>query len=104
LRILGRDFQGRKTLAHIPGWDKHGLHEYSIVLIEGGGPKDTPGVNYSLIRGSLDFNLPTKQRVHSRSKFGLVRRDVVRYNRGDYPCWWGNPNHPLYPKDPKNVF
>jgi len=104
LRMLGERFQGRRTLAHIPGWDKHGLHEYSVVIIEGGGPKDTPGVNYSAIRGLLDFNLPTRQRVRSRSKFGLTRRDVSRNKEFDYPVWWGKPNHPNYPKNPDNIY
>jgi len=104
LRILGEKFKGRRTLAHIPGWDKHGLHEYSIVLIEGGGPKDTPGVNYTAMRGLLDFVLPTKQRTRSRSKFGLTRRDVFRNSKFDYPRWWGNPQHPDYPKNPENIF
>ena len=44
--------------------------------MEGGGPKDVPGVNYSLVRGLLDFVLPEKKRVRSRSKFGIRRHEV----------------------------
>jgi ribosomal protein S12 len=53
--------------------------------LEGKGPKDVPGVNYSLIRGSLDFQIPEKHRVHSRSKFGLKRSDVKRNDDYIYP-------------------
>lgn len=104
VRILGKKGRGRRALAHIPGWDKNGLHEYSVVILEGGGPKDTPGVNYSLIRGLLDFNLPTKERVKSRSKFGLVRRDVSRNIDFDYPRWWNQEKHCDYPKNIENVY
>lgn len=104
VRILGEKFSGRRTFAHIPGWGFHGLHEYSIALLEGKGPKDVPGVNYSLIRGCLDFQLPEKQRVQRRSKFGLKRNMVRRNDDFTYPRWWEKPDHPKYPKKSENVF
>jgi len=84
VRVLG-NFKGKKAFAHIPGKGFHGLNDFSTALIEGGGPPDLPGVNYSLIRGSLDFILTEKHRVHRRSKFGLKRVDVERNEKYDYP-------------------
>jgi small subunit ribosomal protein S12 len=70
VRILG-NFLGKKAFAHIPGIGSHGLSEYNIVLVEGGSPKDAPGVNYSLIRGVLDFDeFEPYGRRKRRSKFG----------------------------------
>jgi len=60
--------------AHVPGIGKHGLQEYSIVLVEGGNPPDVPGVNYTLIRGIYDFDkLEEYERKKRRSKFGTPR-------------------------------
>lgn len=60
--------------AHVPGIGKHGLQEYSIVLVEGGNPPDVPGVNYSLIRGAYDFDkLEEYVRRKRRSKFGTPK-------------------------------
>lgn len=60
--------------AHVPGIGKHGLQEYSIVLVEGGNPPDVPGVNYTLIRGVYDFDkLEEYARKKRRSKFGTPR-------------------------------
>jgi small subunit ribosomal protein S12 len=60
--------------AHVPGIGKHGLQEYSIVLVEGGSPPDVPGVNYTLIRGVYDFDkLEEYERKKRRSKFGTPR-------------------------------
>lgn len=103
VRVLG-NFKGKRAFAHIPGGTYHGLHEYSIVLIEGGGPPDLPGVNYTVIRGALDFCLNLKYRVKRRSKFGLTRRDVVRHDDLDYPNWWGDTNHSKHPQKMINAF
>jgi len=60
--------------AHVPGIGKHGLQEYSIVLVEGGNPPDVPGVNYTLIRGVYDFDkLEEYARKKRRSKFGTPK-------------------------------
>lgn len=104
VRVLGEKFQGRRTFAHIPGWGFHGLHDYSVALLEGRGPKDVPGVNYSLIRGCLDFQVMEKQRVRRRSKFGLKRSFVTRNDDFDYPRWWGKVNHPKHPKNFSNAY
>jgi len=64
--------------AHVPGIGKHGLQEYSIVLVEGGSPPDVPGVNYTMIRGVYDFDKPEEyKRRKRRSKFGTKKRPVV---------------------------
>jgi small subunit ribosomal protein S12 len=64
--------------AHVPGIGKHGLQEYSIVLVEGGNPPDVPGVNYTMIRGVYDFDKPEEyKRRKRRSKFGTKRPVVL---------------------------
>jgi len=43
-------------------------------MVEGGNPPDTPGVNYSLIRGVYDFDKKEDYvRRQRRSKFGARR-------------------------------
>lgn len=65
----------RRIFAQIPGWG-HNLHEHSVVMIEGGGAKDLPGVSLSLMRGLLDFTGPEVfDRQNKRSKYG-VKREV----------------------------
>ena len=65
----------RKTIAHIPGIG-HSLRRYSKVYISGVGARDLPGVNYSCIRGKLDFEgLRTKTK--RRSIYG-VKRDPIK--------------------------
>lgn len=64
--------------AHVPGIGKHGLQEYSIVLVEGGSPPDVPGVNYTMMRGVYDFDKPEEyKRKKRRSKFGTKRPIVL---------------------------
>lgn len=72
LYILG-DFRRTRAFAYIPGLGFHGLNQYNIVLLEGGGPKDSPGLNYTLLRGKLDFySLEPYGRRNRRSKFGVI--------------------------------
>ncbi|XP_063931655.1 small ribosomal subunit protein uS12-like [Zophobas morio] len=52
---------------------KHNLSPHSSVLVRGGGRKDLPGVNYSLVRGNRD--LGGADRVHARSKYGAKKSD-----------------------------
>ena len=44
---------GKRVHAYIPGVG-HNLQDHNIVLVQGGGPQDTPGVKYSIIRGKYD--------------------------------------------------
>jgi small subunit ribosomal protein S12 len=56
----------------IPGIGEHYLQAHSSVMVRGHGPKDTPGVNYHLIRGKYDFHrVETYGRKNRRSKFGV---------------------------------
>eukprot|EP00834_Sanchytrium_tribonematis_P005939 NODE_396_length_8125_cov_0.508472.p6 type:complete len:152 gc:universal NODE_396_length_8125_cov_0.508472:5257-4802(-) len=62
---------GRSVLAYIPGIG-HSLQEHAVVLIRGKGPKDLPGVNYTVCRGTLDC-VGVEGRITSRSKYGAKR-------------------------------
>jgi len=65
-------FNDKKVFAKIPGIGEHRLQNHALVMIRGHGPKDSPGVNYHLIRGLCDFNTSeTYGRKNRRSKFGL---------------------------------
>lgn len=67
--------------AKVPGIGNPGIQEYSNVMVEGGSPPDTPGVNYTLIRGLLDFDKEeTFFRKKRRSKFGLKQPILPRDN------------------------
>lgn len=67
-------FNNKKIFAKIPGIGEHHLQAHSIVLVRGHGPKDSPGINYHLIRGACDF---VKEelfgRRNRRSKFGVKK-------------------------------
>ena len=56
---------------YIPGIG-HNLQEHSVVLIRGGRVKDSPGVRYHIIRGTLD-TAGVKDRKQARSKYGAKR-------------------------------
>jgi small subunit ribosomal protein S12 len=62
----------KKLFAKIPGIGEHFLQAHSLVLIRGHGPKDSPGINYHLIRGLYDFHkVELFGRRNRRSKFGV---------------------------------
>src|SRR6201988_3384225 len=56
---------GAEVTAFIPG-EGHNLQEHSIVLVQGGGVRDLPGVRYRVIRGALDAS-GVKNRKQARS-------------------------------------
>ena len=67
----------KKIFAKIPGIGRHFLQAHSTVLIRGHGPKDSPGINYHLVRGAHDFHrLELFGRKNRRSKFGVKK---IRY-------------------------
>lgn len=67
-------YNGKKLFAKIPGIGDHFLQAHAVVLVRGHGPKDSPGINYHLIRGKYDFNkLETYGRRKRRSKFGVKK-------------------------------
>lgn len=67
-------FNSRRIFAKIPGLGEHRLQSHALVLVRGHGPKDSPGINYHLIRGLYDFHvIELYGRNHRRSKFGVKR-------------------------------
>lgn len=69
-------FNDRRIFAKIPGLGEHRLQSHALVLVRGHGPKDSPGINYHLIRGLYDFhNRENYGRQHRRSKFGVKKND-----------------------------
>lgn len=63
----------KRVFANIPGIG-HNLREYSVVMVRGGSANDLPGVNYTVIRGILDFTkLEDFGRRAGRSKYGVPR-------------------------------
>lgn len=67
-------FSGKRIFAKIPGIGEHFLQAHSIVFVRGHGPKDSPGINYHLVRGLYDFNrIELFGRRNRRSKFGVKK-------------------------------
>jgi ribosomal protein S12 len=67
-------YNNKRVFAKIPGIGESRLQAHSIVLLRGHGPKDSPGINYHLVRGLCDF---VQQegfiRTQGRSKYGLKK-------------------------------
>lgn len=62
----------KRIFAKIPGIGEHFLQSHSVVFVRGHGPKDSPGINYHLVRGLCDFiKVEPYGRKNRRSKFGL---------------------------------
>jgi len=69
-------FNNKRVFAKIPGIGEHGLQAHSIVMVRGHGPKDSPGINYHLVRGLYDFiKMEIYGRRNRRSKFGVKQLD-----------------------------
>jgi len=67
-------FNDKRVFAKIPGIGEHFLQAHSVVLLRGHGPKDSPGINYHLVRGACDFlREETFGRRRRRSKFGVKK-------------------------------
>ena len=67
-------FNNKRLFAKIPGIGEHFLQTHSIVFVRGHGPKDSPGINYHLIRGLCDFvKIEPYGRRNRRSKFGVKK-------------------------------
>ena len=73
LRKVGkvRLSNGAEVIVFIPG-EGHNLQEHSVVLIRSGAVKDLPGVNYRVVRGTLDTQ-GVKDRKRGRSKYGTKK-------------------------------
>ena len=67
-------FNNKRIFAKIPGIGEHGLQSHALVFVRGHGPKDSPGINYHLIRGLCDFiKVEPYGRKNRRSKFGVKK-------------------------------
>lgn len=65
-------FSGKRIFAKVPGIGEHKLQAHSLVFVRGHGPKDSPGINYHLVRGLCDFDyIEPFGRRNRRSKYGL---------------------------------
>jgi small subunit ribosomal protein S12 len=62
---------GKEVNVYIPG-EGHNLQEHSTVLIQGGGVKDLPGINYRVIRGTRD-TAGVNGRKQGRSRYGAKK-------------------------------
>ncbi len=62
---------GMEVTAYITGIG-HNLQEHSVVLIQGGGPKDLAGVRYRVVRGAFD-TAGVAKRAQGRSKYGAKK-------------------------------
>lgn len=62
---------GAEVTAYIGG-EGHNLQEHSVVLIEGGGVPDLPGVQYHVVRGAGD-TAGVENRRNSRSLYGAKK-------------------------------
>jgi small subunit ribosomal protein S12 len=64
----------KRVFAKVPGIGEVNILPHFIVFVRGHGPKDSPGVNYHLVRGMLDFDmLENFERRKRRSKFGVSK-------------------------------
>jgi len=67
-------YNGRRLFAKIPGIGEHFLQAHAVVFVRGHGPKDSPSINYHLVRGLYDFNkIELFGRRNRRSKFGVKK-------------------------------
>lgn len=70
-------FNDKKIFCKIPGIGEHRLQNHALVLVRGHGPKDSPGINYHLVRGLCDFHvIELYGRTNRRSKFGVKRHSA----------------------------
>lgn len=69
----------KRVFAKIPG---SGVlpQKYNVVLVRGGGYRDTPSVNYSLIRGSLEC-IPIFKKTRRRSIYGVPMTERLRLRK-----------------------
>ena len=72
------NINGKRLFAKIPGIGEHYLQTHSVVFVRGHGPKDSPGINYHLVRGCYDFiKEEAYGRKNRRSKFGAKRPKIL---------------------------
>lgn len=69
--VRARLTNGVEITAAIPG-EGHNLQEHAIVLVQGVGPADLPGVKARVIRGALGTE-GVKNRKRNRSRYGAKK-------------------------------
>lgn len=74
--LLKRKIRPTRLTAHIPGIG-HTLKKFGKILLRGRGPRDLPGVRYSLVRGVLDF-LGLRNKRRRRSIYGAAQNDLSK--------------------------
>ncbi|KAJ7134448.1 hypothetical protein C8R44DRAFT_770503 [Mycena epipterygia] len=62
---------GKSCMAYIAG-EGHNLQEHSVVLVRGGRAQDLPGVQYKVVRGTLDLG-GVVNRTTARSRYGVKK-------------------------------
>ncbi|CAK5284278.1 unnamed protein product [Mycena citricolor] len=62
---------GKSCMAYIMG-EGHNLQEHSVVLVRGGRAQDLPGVQYKIVRGTLDLG-GVVNRMRARSRYGVKK-------------------------------
>lgn len=67
------------VFAKIPG-SGNLPQRFGVVLVRGKGYKDTPSINYSLIRGALEC-LPLFNKTRRRSLYGVRKPDKLKLRR-----------------------
>lgn len=70
---------GRRVRAKIPG-ETLRPQKNSVILLRGKGMKDTPGLNYTVIRGALDC-LGIYNKLRRRSIYGARNTDKIHVRR-----------------------
>lgn len=64
----------KKSITYIPGGE-HNLKKFSKVLVRGRGPRDTPGVYTSCLRGQLDL-MALFHKSKRRSIYGVAKKFI----------------------------
>ncbi len=59
---------GKRVSVKMPGKGNY-PHKFAVVLVRGGGHRDTPGVGYSAIRGAMEC-MPLFEKRRKRSLYG----------------------------------
>lgn len=66
----------RHVFAKIPGIGPSYLQGHSVVILRGGSPKDSPGINFTMVRGLYDLsNYELFGRRQKRSKYAVKKYD-----------------------------
>ena len=69
----------KRVFAKIPGSGTL-PQKYNVVLVKGGGYRDTPSVSYSLVRGVLEC-MPLFKKTKRRSIYGVPNPERIRLRR-----------------------